>query len=58
MLKKGYIAANSGLQSYKRVFVLKKTRSHWIPEKLDKIWELVYQYFLTHPSERELVWHD
>ena len=58
MLKKGYIAASSGLQSCKRVSVLKKTRSRWIPEKLDKIRDLVYQYFLTHPSERELVWRD
>ena len=33
MLKKGYIAANSGLQSYKRVFVLKKNKKPLDPRK-------------------------
>ena len=28
------------------------------PEKLDEIRELVYQYFLAHPSESELVRRD
>ena len=28
------------------------------PEKLDEVRELVYQYFLTHPSESELVRRD